>query len=176
MQIRFKTGPNKGKSVVVSGAAPILIGRESHCGLQIIDRGVSREHARIVRVGEMVFLHDLGSRNGSYVNGERVKEELLREGDTIRVGATQLIFESAKTERRDGIQYDEIHRDDERDQDNHDIRNGALEHQARRDSVFVHAAPSWSSRFRVLRVQPLISDLTKARRLRGARSSINHIG
>ena len=89
------------------GAEPIMIGRENHCGLQIIDRGVSREHAKIVRVGEMVFLHDLGSRNGSYVNGERVTEELLREGDTIRVGATQLVFESVKSERRDGIQYDE---------------------------------------------------------------------
>lgn len=107
MQIRFKTGPNKGKSVLVTGTEPILIGRENHCGLQIIDRGVSREHARIVRVGEMVFLHDLGSRNGSFVNGERVKEELLREGDTIRVGATQLVFESGKADRRDGIQYDE---------------------------------------------------------------------
>lgn len=107
MHIRFKTGPNKGKSVPVTGAEPIIIGREGHCGLQIIDRGVSREHAKIVCLGEMVFLHDLGSRNGSYVNGERVKEELLREGDIIRVGATQLVFESAKAERRDGIQYEE---------------------------------------------------------------------
>lgn len=109
MQIRIKTGPNKGKLVPVSGAHPIVIGRDNTCGLQVIDRGVSREHAKIVRVGEMVFLHDLGSRNGSYVNGERVKEELLREGDIIRVGATQLQFESVRPGRRseDDLQYDE---------------------------------------------------------------------
>ncbi len=109
MQIRIKTGPNKGKLVPVTGAHPIVIGRDNSCGLQVIDRGVSREHAKIVRVGEMVFLHDLGSRNGSYVNGERVKEELLREGDIIRVGATQLQFESVRHGRRseDDLQYDE---------------------------------------------------------------------
>ena len=109
MQIRIKTGPNKGKLVPVTGGQPILIGRDNSCGLQVIDRGVSREHAKVVRVGEMVFLHDLGSRNGSYVNGERVKEELLREGDIIRVGATQLQFHSQPDGRKseDDLQYDE---------------------------------------------------------------------
>ncbi|MEI6236667.1 MAG: GAF domain-containing protein, partial [Planctomycetota bacterium] len=109
MQIRIKTGPNKGKLVPVTGAQPIMIGRDNSCGLQVIDRGVSREHAKIVRVGEMVFLHDLGSRNGSFVNGERVAEELLREGDIIRVGATQLQFQSIRENRKgeDELQYDE---------------------------------------------------------------------
>ena len=109
MQIRIKTGPNKGKLVPVTGGQPIVIGRDNSCGLQVIDRGVSREHAKVVRVGEMVFLHDLGSRNGSYVNGERVKEELLREGDIIRVGATQLQFHSQPDGRKgeDDLQYDE---------------------------------------------------------------------
>src|ERR1043165_8958347 len=109
MQIRFKTGPNKCKVVPVTGAQPIIIGRDNTCGLQVIDRRVSREHAKVVRVGEMVFLHDLDSRNGCFVNGERVKEELLREGDVIRVGATQLIFESPRTGRKgdEELQYSE---------------------------------------------------------------------
>ncbi|HLX60825.1 MAG TPA: HD domain-containing phosphohydrolase [Planctomycetota bacterium] len=109
MQIRFKTGPSKGKAVPVTGTQPIVIGRDNSCGVQVIDRGVSREHAKVVRLGEMVFLHDLGSRNGSFVNGERVKEELLREGDVIRVGATQLVFESLRTGRKgeDDLQYSE---------------------------------------------------------------------
>src|SRR6476659_7271074 len=96
MQLRVKTGANKNRTLAITAAAPIILGRDATCGLQIIDRGVSREHAKIVRIGEMVFLYDLDSRNGSFVNGERVKEELLREGDVIRVGATQLIFESVK--------------------------------------------------------------------------------
>ncbi len=109
MQIRFKTGPNKGKVVPVTGTQAIMIGRDSSCGLQVIDRGVSREHAKIMRVGEMVILYDLGSRNGSYVNGERIKEELLLEGDTIRVGATQLVFETGRSVRKgeEDLQYEE---------------------------------------------------------------------
>jgi response regulator RpfG family c-di-GMP phosphodiesterase/pSer/pThr/pTyr-binding forkhead associated (FHA) protein len=106
MQIRIKTGPNKNRTLAVLAGSPIIVGRDATCGLQIIDRGVSREHAKIVRIGEMVFLHDLDSRNGSFVNGERVKEELLREGDVIRVGATQLVFESLRS-KNDDLEYDE---------------------------------------------------------------------
>ena len=108
-QIRVKSGPQKGKIIPVVGNQPIVIGREPSCSLQIVDRGVSREHAQIFRVGEMVFIRDLGSRNGCFVNEERVKEELLREGDTVRVGNTQLLFESRRTSQEQGgeIQYED---------------------------------------------------------------------
>ncbi len=101
-QIRVKNGPQKGKIIPIEGSATILIGRDPGTHLQVIDKGVSREHAEIFRVGEMVFIRDLGSRNGTYVNHERMEEELLREGDTIRVGTTQLVFESAKTTQEQG--------------------------------------------------------------------------
>ena len=108
-QIRVKTGPQKGKIIPVSGTQPIVIGREPSCSLQIVDRGVSREHAQIFRVGEMVFIRDLGSRNGCFVNEEKVKEELLREGDVVRVGNTQLVFESRRTSQEQGgeLQYED---------------------------------------------------------------------
>src|SRR5437764_781989 len=108
-QMRVKTGPQKGKVIPVSGTQAILIGREPSCQLQIVDRGVSREHAQIFRVGEMVFIRDLGSRNGSFVNEEKVQEELLREGDTVRVGNTQLVFESRRAAQEQGrdLQYDD---------------------------------------------------------------------
>ncbi len=108
-QIRVKSGPQKGKIIPVDGNQPIVIGREPSCSLQIVDRGVSREHAQIFRVGEMVFIRDLGSRNGCFVNEERVKEELLREGDTVRVGNTQLVFESRRTAQEQGpeLQYED---------------------------------------------------------------------
>ena len=93
-QIRIKTGPQKGRIMSLDGAKPLVIGRDPSCALQLDDKGVSREHAEFYRVGEMVFIRDLGSRNGSFVNEERVQEELLREGDTVRVGITLLVFES----------------------------------------------------------------------------------
>jgi putative nucleotidyltransferase with HDIG domain len=108
-QIRVKSGPQKGKIIPVLGTQPIVIGREPSCQLQIVDRGVSREHAQIFRVGELVFIRDLGSRNGSFVNEEKVQEELLREGDTVRVGNTQLVFESRRVAQEQGrdLQYDD---------------------------------------------------------------------
>jgi len=98
-QIRVKSGPQKAKILQIEGASPLVLGREASIGLQIIDKGVSREHAEIYRVGEMVFIRDLGSRNGTFVNEEQIEEELLREGDVVRVGSTQLVFESTKAAR-----------------------------------------------------------------------------
>jgi HD-GYP domain-containing protein (c-di-GMP phosphodiesterase class II) len=107
-QIRVKNGPQKGKAFPIKGGKPLVVGRDPSCALQIIDKGVSREHAQIYSVGEMVFIKDLGSRNGSFVNEERVTEELLREGDVIRVGVTQLSFESKRAhDEGRAIQYEE---------------------------------------------------------------------
>ena len=108
-QIRIKTGPQKGKTVQVDGAKPIILGRDAGVTLQVIDKGVSREHAEIFRVGEMIFIRDLGSRNGTFVNEELMTEELLREGDIVRIGSTQVIFESTKKAEARGseLQYEE---------------------------------------------------------------------
>lgn len=108
-QIRIKNGPQKGKIIPIDGSSPIVIGRDPSAHLQIIDKGVSREHAEIFRVGEMVFIRDLGSRNGTFVNDEQLEEELLREGDTVRVGNTQMVFESERraAEGRGGLQFEE---------------------------------------------------------------------
>lgn len=73
------------------------VGRDDTEDIQIYDQGVSRKHAEIFRVGEMYFIRDLGSKNGTYVNGERISEELLRAGDTIRIGAAILEFEESSS-------------------------------------------------------------------------------
>ncbi|HEY3325029.1 MAG TPA: HD domain-containing phosphohydrolase [Planctomycetota bacterium] len=106
-QIRVKTGKQKGKIVSLQNLPRLVIGRDATCGLQIGDQGVSREHAEIFRVGEMVFIRDLGSRNGSFVNDEKISEELLREGDNLRVGNTQLSFESSKAAKEQDLQFDD---------------------------------------------------------------------
>ncbi|MCY3020746.1 MAG: FHA domain-containing protein, partial [Planctomycetota bacterium] len=106
-QIRVKNGKQKGKVISLEGTSRLVIGRDVSCGLQIMDQGVSREHSEIYRVGEMIFIRDLDSRNGSFVNGERVKEELLREGDLIRVGNVHLVFESSHKTREQDLQFDD---------------------------------------------------------------------
>ena len=87
-----KNGPLKGKTFELRDAV-ISIGRDPTETVQVLDQGVSRQHAEIYRAGEMCFIRDLGSTNGTFVNDQRVKEELLRAGDVVRVGSTQLLFE-----------------------------------------------------------------------------------
>src|ERR1700748_3653813 len=105
-QIRVKNGKQKGRIFPV-GEKKSDIGRDAGCNVQILDQGVSREHCEIFRIGEMVFIRDLGSRNGSFVNEERIQEELLRESDVVRVGATHLVFENNVAGAVREVEYDE---------------------------------------------------------------------
>jgi adenylate cyclase len=60
--------------------------------VRLVDREVSKEHAAIERMGRDFILRDLGSSNGTFVNGRRVAELRLREGDEITLGASKLVF------------------------------------------------------------------------------------
>ena len=62
------------------------LGRHPSNTLRLVDREVSKEHATIERVGRDYVLRDLGSSNGTFVNGKRVTELKLRDGDEISVG------------------------------------------------------------------------------------------
>jgi hypothetical protein len=70
-----------------------VIGRSSGCDIVVDDPNVSRRHAEIRRLGEGYSLVDLGSTNGTEVNGQRVGETSLMNGDVIGVGTTRLTFE-----------------------------------------------------------------------------------
>jgi hypothetical protein len=70
-----------------------VIGRSSGCDVVVDDPNVSRRHAEIRRLGEGYSLVDLGSTNGTEVNGQRVGETSLMNGDVIGVGTTRLTFE-----------------------------------------------------------------------------------
>ncbi len=106
-RIRIRDGLNRGQ-ITPLGEKPIVLGREVDCDIQILDKGASRHHAELFRVGEMCFIRDLGSRNGTYVNDEPVKEELLREGDRIGIGGASLVFEPDPDEDGPGnIQFTE---------------------------------------------------------------------
>ncbi|MHC5082151.1 MAG: FHA domain-containing protein, partial [Planctomycetota bacterium] len=105
--LRIRNGPDKGKVIEVE-EEPLTIGRDATESLQILDQGASRRHAEIFRIGEMVFLRDLESKNGTFVNDERVQEELLQIGDKIKIGTTVLVFEEGvlgSEEREQAIEF-----------------------------------------------------------------------
>lgn len=75
------------------GERPITIGRSAEADLVILDEKASRIHCGIRRWDGDFFIKDLKSRNGTFVNGERIDMVKLNGGDRIRVGATSFSFE-----------------------------------------------------------------------------------
>jgi pSer/pThr/pTyr-binding forkhead associated (FHA) protein len=68
------------------------IGRRSHNDLVIDNLAVSGEHAVVFRAGDDIYLEDLGSTNGTTVNGQPIKKHLLQSGDFIEIGKYRLKF------------------------------------------------------------------------------------
>lgn len=72
-----------------------VIGRQG-TDIQLPDEAISTRHLEIVAVDSDFVLRDLGSQNGTYVNGERVHSVRLSDGDRIEIGQTAMIFRSLK--------------------------------------------------------------------------------
>lgn len=70
----------------------VVIGRVSACDICISDANVSRQHAALVLEGAEWAVEDLGSTNGTLLNGRPVESAVLADGDVIEVGATRLTF------------------------------------------------------------------------------------
>lgn len=68
------------------------IGRTPENDLELKDSLISRRHSSIVRRGEEYHVYDLGSSNGTYVNQEKIEVRVLKDGDMIRLGETQITF------------------------------------------------------------------------------------
>ena len=79
------TGPQTGRKVPLSSS--LVLGRGDDADVRIPHQSVSRAHARIMRAGDGYVVHDLGSSNGTYVNGVRVESKELAAGDRIQLGA-----------------------------------------------------------------------------------------
>jgi hypothetical protein len=95
-------GPRRPRLVLPRSAGPgrehplvasvTVIGRGAEADLRLADTGVSRAHAEVLLDGPEVRLTDLGSTNGTLVNGRRISAAVLVDGDRIEVGATPLVF------------------------------------------------------------------------------------
>jgi DNA-binding winged helix-turn-helix (wHTH) protein len=80
--------------VLMNGAN--VVGRDPEAAIQIDARGVSRQHARILVSSGAAIIEDLGSKNGTYVNGRRITAPArLSEGDEIGLGAVSVTFRTA---------------------------------------------------------------------------------
>ncbi len=78
--------------IVAIDPAGTVIGRGAECALHIPDATVSKQHARVVREGSAFVVIDLGSTNGTFVNGVQVRSKVLADGDHIRFGTVSFRF------------------------------------------------------------------------------------
>jgi hypothetical protein len=83
-----QNGPLKGSRVELNRT--VVVGRDPACAVVVPDRRVSRYHATITPTPEGIRLEDMGSKNGTYCNGERLEAPvLLRDGDSIQIALAQ---------------------------------------------------------------------------------------
>lgn len=84
------TGPEQGQSFPIDGSQPsrILLGQAPACDIRLTDRTVSRRHVALDVEGGRVRVSDLGSKNGTRINGVKIVEAWVQGGETIQAGST----------------------------------------------------------------------------------------
>lgn len=90
-QLVVLEGPDKGKKLTLQQSSTTMGKRDTNDFI-LTDKTVSREHVKIDFESDSFALHDLGSTNGTYLNGNRVKEAYLAPGDVIRIGGSNIEF------------------------------------------------------------------------------------
>jgi hypothetical protein len=86
-------GPDGARQQTYELTTPVtMLGRGTDCDLRLVDPGVSRHHAELRQEDGEVVLLDLGSTNGTFVNGQPVRRVLLTDGTRVTLGRTTLVF------------------------------------------------------------------------------------
>ncbi|MCA9550381.1 MAG: DUF4388 domain-containing protein [Myxococcales bacterium] len=88
--LRFISGKYQGGLFPLSPDREIVIGRSSELDMVLVEDMVSRKHAKISTVAGQIIITDMGSTNGTFVNGEKVRKTRLKEGDRILIGTSIL--------------------------------------------------------------------------------------
>ncbi len=87
----IERGPDSGRRIALTDF-PVTIGRDPANQIPLTDEEVSRFHLRIKQRGRLVIVEDLESRNGSFLNGDRILNSILKSGDKLLIGSTEIVF------------------------------------------------------------------------------------
>src|SRR5687768_4641194 len=88
--LRFISGKYQGGEFPLAEGQEVVIGRSSELDMVLVEELVSRRHASIRVQGSVLTIEDLGSTNGTFVNGERIQKATLKEGDRVLIGTSIL--------------------------------------------------------------------------------------
>ncbi|MBI2092795.1 MAG: diguanylate cyclase [Deltaproteobacteria bacterium] len=106
--ILFLSGPLIGKLMHLENGLT-TIGRAPDANIAINDSRISRHHLQIDVSSENVTIEDLGSTNGTFINGERVKKQKLADGDKIQISSTT-VFKFALQDKTENIFHKELYK------------------------------------------------------------------
>jgi two-component system NtrC family sensor kinase len=93
-------GADQGKRFELK-SKPMALGRDNSNPIRLHDTEVSRRHAEVRHVDSMYRVFDLGSANGTYLNGKPVDQAPLRSGDRLQLGQTVMLFNEGSASERD---------------------------------------------------------------------------
>lgn len=88
--VMFKDGERRDFPL---SAVANVVGRKSDCALRIPTADVSRQHCEIKVLDDEITVRDLGSANGTYVNGKRIAEAILKPGDELAIGPAKFFVQ-----------------------------------------------------------------------------------
>jgi len=86
--LKFISGKYQGEEFPIASDREIFIGRATDLDVVLVEDMVSRKHAKISFTNELLTIEDLGSTNGTFVNGEKVRRARLKEGDRVLIGTS----------------------------------------------------------------------------------------
>jgi pSer/pThr/pTyr-binding forkhead associated (FHA) protein len=90
--LTFIYGKYQGGEFPLHPDREIVVGRSSDLDVVLVEDMVSRKHAKISTAGDQVVISDLGSTNGTFVNGNTIKKMVLKEGDRILIGTSIIML------------------------------------------------------------------------------------
>src|SRR5271156_377789 len=90
LALRFISGKYQGGEYPLGLQPEIVVGRSSDLDMVLVEDMVSRRHARIACTETQIIIEDLGSTNGTFVNGEKITRATLKEGDRVLIGTSIL--------------------------------------------------------------------------------------
>jgi len=90
-ELTIVRGPSAGERFILD-ISEVTVGRDPKCEVFLNDRTVSRRHAHLTLQGGRAYIEDLGSLNGTWVDGAIVSQGELHNGSTIQIGTFKMIF------------------------------------------------------------------------------------
>jgi pSer/pThr/pTyr-binding forkhead associated (FHA) protein len=105
LALRFISGKYQGGEFPLEDGRPVIVGRSSDLDMVLVEEMVSRKHARILLARGVLAIEDLGSTNGTFVNGEKIARAQLKEGDRVLIGTSILkVIAAGAPKRSDSTQ------------------------------------------------------------------------